>query len=191
MVNNNNKLTIALDVDGVLFDCHAYVHRIAESVAKRDLPILPHFDFKQSFDLTDAEWKRTKTIVENGYPTDDMDWLPGAVEFVNELRSKYDVFFLTSHWRGCNSWVPGRERRLVAEFKNLEVVFAHSKARGDFDILLDDKIENVEAANSKSFAVGVVFDQPWNSSATHLVRVKSYAEFLKFAQECEHDEGSS
>jgi len=182
-----SKLTIALDCDGVLFSCHGYVHRIAESVAQRPLPILPHFDFQQSFDLTDSEWQRTKTIVENSYPTDDMDWLPGAVEFVNKLRETYNVFFLTSHWRGCANWVMGRERRLNEQFPGLEVVFAHDKSLGDYDILLDDKTSNVEAANNKTFAVGVCFDQPWNQSATHLVRVRSYDEFLAFAEECGDD----
>jgi 5'(3')-deoxyribonucleotidase len=176
------KLTIAVDVDGVIQNCNKYVRETAERVLVRRMPEVAdhgHFDFDKAMNLTQFEWIAVETEVKRSTPTLDMEWLPGAVEFVRDLfKAQHDVFFLTSHWRDCPRWVMDREARLQSKFGPVDVVFAHNKMRCSFDYLIDDKIQNIEKAG----AAGLLFDQPWNRAAKHLDdrRFDSYNDLLSF-----------
>jgi len=174
------RYTIALDCDGVLFDCDDYIRRLAQRVCPdREITrITGSFEFTEAFGLSKAEMSKLHDLVCDSSATREMEWLDGAREFVDALRAEgHDVFFLTSHWRGAKHWVVQREARLKADWSNCDVVFAHNKARCMFDFLIDDKVENVLSVG----AAGVLFDQPWNQHAPSYVRrVKSYDEILVF-----------
>lgn len=174
-----SKLTVALDCDGVLFSCNDYVRDLAERVLHREMPPPSehmHFEFDKALGLSRYEWSLVQNKILGGTGTLDMPWLPGAEDFVRELMAKRDVFFLTSHWRDCPRWVMDREWRLTNAFGPVDVVFAHNKMRCQFDYLIDDKVQNIEAAGEK----GLLFSQPWNRAATHLdgQRFTSYEQLL-------------
>lgn len=173
------RYTIALDCDGVLFDCEDYVRRLAEQVTQRQLPeVARAFDFAEAFGLSKSEMSALHDLVCASSATREMEWLPSAREFVYALLDQqHDVYFLTSHWRGAHNWVPQREDRLKLNWPGCDVVFAHAKHRAQFDYLVDDKTETV----LKVGAAGLLFDQPWNQDAPKYVRrMKSYGEILDF-----------
>lgn len=181
-MTTKNLYTIALDCDGVLFDCNDYVRRLAQRICTdRELPPKSEhhwFEFDKSLKLSRKEMSQLHSLVADSTATRDMEWFDGAREFVDALRTRgHDVFFLTSHWRGCHSWVPLREARLNLNWPKCDVVFTHSKHRAQFDYLVDDKLETVMSIG----AAGILFDQPWNQHAPDYVRrVKSYEEILQF-----------
>ncbi len=176
------RLTIALDCDGVLFDCNSYVIAIAERVLDRRMPSKSQhrsFEFTEALGITQSEMDRVAADICSGRPTRDMSYLRGAASFVDTLLGAgHDVFFLTSHWRGCPNWVTDREARLNKMWPQCDVVFTHNKTRASFDFLLDDKVSTIEAVG----AAGLLFDQPWNADAKHLdsQRFHSYESVLRF-----------
>lgn len=173
--------TIALDVDGVLVDCTVEIHNFAEHLLNRPLPrpdSWRHFDFSDAMQLNQAERMYFNAqIVKSSIP-EKFAWYPGAVDFVSELAEHFDVYFLTAPWPGFPAWVPSREKTLKSAFPDVDIVFAHAKTRCRFDVLLDDKVENVVAAQHR----GVLFSRPWNSSSTLPNRVATYEEFIKTAK---------
>lgn len=188
-----SKLVVALDCDGIVFDANSYVRSVAGEVLGRPMPPPSehqHFEFDKALGLTKSEWRAVEdTICDRGLiPTLFMNWLPGAIEFVKACQKCYDVFFLTSHWRGCESWVTYREQRLRDTFGDVDVVFAHNKTRATFDVLVDDRLENVEAVQAAKRGGAILFSQPWNASreVRGVPRARSYAEVLEILKECEH-----
>lgn len=162
----SKKLTVALDCDGVLFDCNKYVLELAEKVTGRQLPPVHkhvHFEFDKSLGLTYGEWTKVQAAILDSHATRDMEWLIGATSFVERLIDNgHDVYFLTSHWREAPHWVVDRELRLGRMFPTCDVVFAHNKTRARFDLLLDDKFETVKAVGPD---LAILFDRPWNADS--------------------------
>ena len=170
--------TIALDVDGVLVDCTVAIHDFAQTLLQRPLPepeSWQHFDFSDAMQLNQAERMYFNAQIVRSSIPEKFTWYPGAVDFVVELRRHFDVFFLTAPWPGFSAWVPAREKMLKSEFPDVDIVFSHAKTRCRFDVLLDDKVENVVAAQHR----GVLFSRPWNNLSTLENRVSSYEEFIQ------------
>lgn len=158
-------MQIALDVDGVLADCASVVHSEAQRILRRgDLPPPSHwysFDFAQSMDLTDDQWRR----VELGLRLDDaLGWqiqlYPDSKWLVSGLEDAgHDVYFLTAQWTGLPHWVTAREVLLKRHFPDTDVVFTHAKHRASFDLLIEDRAQTAVKIGKDRC---ILLERPWN-----------------------------
>lgn len=172
-------MIIALDVDGVVADLAPVVRFAAELTLGRSVPptyIWKEHAFPDAMGLTEEEWDEVvKTLQRDGTFGADLPTHDDAASFVQRLQAKgHDVYFLTAHWRELPKWVNNREYWLRRHFGTADVVFTHSKARGHYDLLLDDHERNVLAAGDR----GVLLTRPWNEEAEVPRRVNSFEEFL-------------
>lgn len=101
--------------------------------------------------------------------------LPGAKEFLRELMQKADVFLVTAVAVEFMGERITRIRELFPEFPLDHVIMGKRKDLMQADVILDDRVENLLETKC---ALSVLFDQPWNSKATGLIRVNDYGSFL-------------
>lgn len=171
------RMSTALDVDDLLMDCIPYAIRLANEKYHFDPPITIYevdrwgklnnradviFEF---FD--DPDFYRTQPV------------LPGAKEFVRKLCKMTDVFIATSippRFMGI------RAERIMQEFPEIPVQNIYMGSRKDklnVDILFDDGMHNVFNSNA---AYPILMRRPWNQSATGMLAVNTYDEFLKLLE---------
>lgn len=171
------RMSTALDVDDLLFECIPYAVRLANEKYKFDPPLTIYevdrwgklgtradviFEF---FD--DPEFFKNQPVIE------------GAREFVRKLSRMTEVFI-------CTSIVPKfmgiRAERLIKEFPEIPPEHIYMGSRKDklnVDILFDDGMHNVFASNA---AYPILMRRPWNQSATGVLAVNTYDEFLKLVE---------
>lgn len=171
------RMSTALDVDDLLMECVPYAIRLANEKYKFDPPLTIHevdrwgklgtradviFEF---FD--DPEFFRNQPVIE------------GAREFVRKLSKMTDVFI-------CTSIVPKfmgiRAERIMQEFPEVPQEHIYMGSRKDklnVDILFDDGMHNVFQSNA---AYPILMRRPWNQSATGMLAVNNYEEFLKLVE---------
>lgn len=170
-------MSTALDVDDLLMECVPYAIRLANEKYKFDPPLTIYdvdrwgklgtradviFEF---FD--DPEFFKTQPVIE------------GAKEFVRKLSKMTEVFI-------CTSIVPKfmgiRAERILAEFPEIPPEHIYMGSRKDklnVDILFDDGMHNVFSSNA---AYPILMRRPWNQSATGMLAVNNYDEFLKLVE---------
>ena len=171
------RMSTALDVDDLLLECIPYAIRLANEKYKFDPPISIYevdrwgklgtradviFEF-----FSDPEFFRTQPVIE------------GAKEFVRKLSRMTDVFISTSvepRFMGI------RAERIMAEFPEIPPEHIYMGSRKDkinVDILFDDGMHNVFRSNA---AYPILMRKPWNQSATGMLAVNNYDEFLKLVE---------
>lgn len=171
------RMSTALDVDDVLLECVPYAIRLANEKYKFDPPlsiyevdrwgklgtradvIFEYFD--------DPEFFRTQPVIA------------GAKEFVRKLSQITEVFI-------CTSIVPKfmgiRAEKILKEFPEIppeNIYMGSRKDKLNVDILLDDGMHNVFSSNA---AYPILMRRPWNQSATGMLAVNNYDEFLKLVE---------
>lgn len=152
--------TLLLDVDGVIADCHTPIKAFAESLFERRVPPVEEwrdFEFPPSMKLSTQEGMRFHLRAKEEFDPRLIELHPGSVEAVAELKKRAEVVFVTSHWKGMESWVPARDE-LLAQF-DCDVVYTHSKHRVKGDILVDDKLATLK---NRGDWEPVCFHRPWN-----------------------------
>lgn len=171
------RMSTALDVDDLLLECVPYAIRLANEKYKFDPPITIHevdrwgklgtradviFEF---FD--DPEFFRNQPVIE------------GAKEFVRKLSKMTDVFISTSV---TPKFMGIRAERIIKEFPEIPPEHIYMGSRKDklnVDILFDDGMHNVFNSNA---AYPILMRRPWNQSATGMLAVNNYDEFLKLVE---------
>ena len=171
------RMSTALDVDDLLMECVPYAIKLANEKYKFDPPLTIYevdrwgklgtradviFEF---FD--DPEFFRNQPVIE------------GAREFVKKLSKMTEVFI-------CTSIVPKfmgiRAERIMKEFPEIPPEHIYMGSRKDkinVDILFDDGMHNVFTSNA---AYPILMRRPWNQSATGMLAVNNYDEFLKLVE---------
>ena len=171
------RMSTALDVDDLLMECIPYAIRLANEKYQFDPPITIYevdrwgklnsradviFEF---FD--DPEFYRTQPVIQ------------GAKEFVRKLTKMTDVFISTSippEYMGI------RAQRIIEEFPEIpkeHIYMGSRKDKLDVDILFDDGMHNVFKSNA---SYPILMRRPWNQSATGMLAVNNYDEFLKLLE---------
>ena len=171
------RMSTALDVDDLLMECIPYAIRLANEKYKFDPPITIYevdrwgklnsradviFEF---FD--DPEFYRNQPVIK------------GAREFVRKLTKMTDVFISTSippEYMGI------RAQRIIEEFPEIpkeHIYMGSRKDKLDVDILFDDGMHNVFKSNA---SYPILMRRPWNQSATGMLAVNNYDEFLKLLE---------
>ena len=171
------RMSTALDVDDLLMECVPYAIKLANEKYKFDPPLTIYevdrwgklgtradviFEF---FD--DPEFFKNQPVIE------------GAKEFVRKLSKMTEVFI-------CTSIVPKfmgiRAERIMQEFPEIPAEHIYMGSRKDkinVDILFDDGMHNVFTSNA---AYPILMRRPWNQSATGMLAVNNYDEFLKLVE---------
>ena len=176
-MNNQFRMSTALDVDDLLMECIPYAIRLANEKYKFDPPITIYevdrwgklnsradviFEF---FD--DPEFYRNQPVIK------------GAKEFVRKLTKMTDVFISTSI---PPAYMGIRAQRIMEEFPEIppeHIYMGSRKDKLDVDILFDDGMHNVFKSNA---SYPVLMRRPWNQSATGMLAVNNYDEFLKLLE---------
>lgn len=171
------RMTCALDVDDLLLECIPYAIKLANEKYKYDPPLSIYevdrwgklnsradviFEF---FD--DPEFYENQPVIE------------GAKEFVSKLSKMTEVFISTSI---PTKYMGIRAERLLKEFPEIpqsNIYMGSRKDKINVDILFDDGMHNVFKSNA---AYPILMRRPWNQSATGMLAVNNYDEFLKLVE---------
>ncbi|HKY40693.1 MAG TPA: hypothetical protein VJN18_32380 [Polyangiaceae bacterium] len=184
-------MRVLLDVDGVLGDFPSEVLRFANKYGRE--PSWPEYSLEGAtqHDLLKA-WELEhlqKRLDQHMIDTDFCRHMPlyeGAQGFVDALRFiANDLVIVTSSYSDVPTWEHARRAWLKEHFgfEKQNVVFAKRKELVAGNMLLDDKLRNIDAWRNAWGHQGtaVVFDRPWNQGIQF--RVRTYNEALKFAAE--------
>ena len=171
------RMSTALDVDDLLMECIPYAVRLANEKYKFDPPLTIY-----EFDRWGKLGTRADVVFEF---FDDPEFfknqpvIEGAKEFVRKLSSMTEVFISTSI---VPKFMGIRAERILEEFPEIPAEHIYMGSRKDklnVDILFDDGMHNVFKSNA---AYPILMRKPWNQSATGVLAVNNYDEFLKLVE---------
>ncbi len=177
-MNRKYKLSTALDIDDVLMECTDYAIRLANEKYKFDPPLSIYevtawgkrgdrSDVIHEF-FSSAEFYKRQPVIK------------GAKEFVQKLSQMTEVFVSTAippEFMGI------RAQRIMEEFPEIPPDHIYMGSRKDkihVDILFDDAMHNVLSSEAK---YPILMRRPWNQSATGMLAVNTYDEFLRLVEE--------
>ena len=171
------RLSTALDIDDLLMECTAYAVRLANEKYKFAPPLTIYekerwgklgtrADVIYAY-FNDPEFYRTQPVYE------------GAKEFVRRLSQMTDVYICTA--------VPPqhmgiRAQRILEDFPEIpadHIYMGAGKDKIHTDILFDDAMHNVMRSNAR---YPILMRRPWNETATGMLAVNTYDEFLKLVE---------
>lgn len=167
-------MEIILDCDDVLYDTNRYaLDKLNKKVGSiynindiKKWGIL-HNDLDQRLEFfNDPSFMYSVPLKDN------------AVDFVNMLLRKHDVFICTSVQPQC---AEARIEAIKRDFPDLEISNISIKntknVSGDF--MLDDGPHNLCMCDVR---VPILYSQPWNVSNNKFLRVNNYGEFLQLLE---------
>lgn len=176
--------TILFDVDGVLADFTGRVLDVVHEETGRAHTPDDHtkWSFREALGLPARHWRAVaRRIGEPGFACSLRPY-PGAVELVKRVAEQHEVFFVTADWRSSPTWVHDRNAWLERHFGRTlgsRVVHTSHKVLVDGDVLVEDKVETVEAweragqGRRRAFIV----DRPYNRQpCAHGQRIKQLEE---------------
>lgn len=170
------RMTTALDVDDVLLECVPYAIKLANEKYKFDPPLTIYEIDRWGklgtradviFEFFTEEFFRTQPVIA------------GAKEFVRKLSQMTEVFVCTSVYP---QFMSIRAEVIMREFPEIppeNIYMASRKDKLNVDILFDDGMHNVIKSNA---AYPILMRRPWNQSATGMLAVNNYDEFLKLVE---------
>ena len=176
-MNKKYRLSVALDIDDLLMECTSYAMDLANQKYNFDPPLSIYekdrwgklgtrADAIFSF-FNDPEFYRTQPAYE------------GAKEFVKKLCEMTEVYICTAvppQFMGI------RAQRIMEEFPEIPADHIYMGAKKEnihTDILFDDALHNILNSSAKH---PVLMRRPWNQSATGMLAVNNYDEFLKLVE---------
>ena len=196
------KLTINIDVDGVLYDFNGRMHAVAEEFLDRRLPESQSWAMWKAWGVTGREWHEMfldaithREVFSSG------EKIPGGTEAVIELAGRHRVRIVTS--KIIRGERPGSTRQAVGQTLDwldrhgvldagVEVCFTPDKQGYVADVVVDDKPTLSWAQPS---AANLLFDQPWNRAidsephGVHYERVYRWGDVLQVVTALEGSEG--
>ena len=170
------RMTTALDVDDVLLECIPYAIKLANAKYNFDPPLTIHEIDRWGklgtradviFEFFTEEFFRTQPVIG------------GAKEFVRKLSQMTEVFVCTSVYP---QFMSIRAEVIMREFPEIppeNIYMGTRKEKLNVDILFDDGMHNVIKSNA---AYPILMRRPWNQSATGMLAVNNYDEFLKLVE---------
>ena len=170
------RMTTALDVDDVLLECIPYAIKLANEKYNFDPPLTIYEVDRWGklgtradviFEFFTEEFFRTQPVIT------------GAKEFVRKLSQMTEVFICTSVYP---QFMSIRAEVIMREFPEIppeNIYMGTRKEKLNVDILFDDGMHNVMKSNA---AYPILMRRPWNQSATGMLAVNNYDEFLKLVE---------
>lgn len=179
------KKILLLDVDGVLGNWTQALldtvysltgHTYSENdVIQWDAPGL----FEQKYQHIPEFRKQLNGLLDHPGWTYSIEPYPGVQEAVEALKSKADIFYVTSPSFSCKSWVHERMEWLKDHFgaNKEQIIFTASKYLVFGDVFVDDKPEHIHSWNKFKNHSGQAFllNRPYNQDVD-LTRINSLSE---------------
>jgi 5'(3')-deoxyribonucleotidase len=158
---NNSRLTVGIDLDGVLGDQIAGVLPRIKSRLGIDLTYEQITEFRLRLGSSDLADEIQLAQRDEAYLR-DMPPHRGAAEIVAELRRHYAVLLITAR--------PGAARRATERWLHLHgfefdgVVNAEESKKSVYgaDVLIDDYTGNIADFVEHTTGLGLLLDRPWN-----------------------------
>jgi 5'(3')-deoxyribonucleotidase len=142
------RLSIALDVDGLLANFTAGALKIVEEVTGRryEETDVIEFDFAKALDLSADEAREVKRAISarRGFCASLLPY-PEARQGVRRLRELGDVYCVTSPWDENPWWRQERESWLALHFGIDRVHHEEDKSAYEADVFVDDRSKHVRA----------------------------------------------
>ncbi len=182
-------MRVLLDVDGVLGDFPnevlAFCNRYGRGNAVRpwELSDVKQHDILKALGLEHMQQRLDQHMRDSDFCR-HMPVYDGAQAFVEELKSFAEVVIVTSSYSDVAGWEYARRAWLKEHFgiEKQDVVFAKRKELVGGDMLLDDKLRNIEAwTGAWPWGAAVVFDRPWNQGGDH-ERATDHGTALRYAR---------
>lgn len=169
------KIRFILDVDDVLLHCNDTAVNYLNEERKTNYTVedIPHWGLLNSPLDERLKYFQQEEFVLAQKPYD------GAIEFVQDLRQRGEVFFVTD----CPTTVKAARDLSLAKWfqaKPNEILSGSAKFLIRADFMLDDKIENImgTATHQVNVDYPILMRRPWNQSSTGLLTVSNYQEAL-------------
>jgi 5'(3')-deoxyribonucleotidase len=173
-------MRILCDVDGVFADFlgHTIFYLGDKAPGEEEFTswnLLDHLS-KEEAEFCNALWRLPSWCK-------DIPLLPGAQVAHKELAALGKVLWVTAPVRNSRYWHLERISWLEAHFgvDEDDVVFTHDKSHVWGDVIIDDRLENVEGwAKAHPAGLPILWDRPYNRSRTPegIHRVKTWEEVL-------------
>jgi 5'-nucleotidase len=168
------RLRIAIDMDEVMADSlsrhiELYNDEFGANLRKQDLQGKP-----LHLTVPEAHRRRIDEIALSDGFFWDLDVMPGCQEVIRELMERYDIFIVTAAMEFPNSFLP-KHAWLQEHFPFLDirnVVYCGDKSIVDADIMIDDRIRNLEQFQG----MRILFSAPHNLNEKRFLRVNSWKE---------------
>ena len=176
-MNRKFRFSTALDIDDVLMECVPYAIRLANEKYKFDPPLSIH-----EVDHWGSLGTRADVIFEFFHDPEffrNQPPIKGAREFVKKLSKMTEVFVSTAVYPEFMSIRAQRIHELFPEIPEDHIYMGSRKDKIDVDILFDDGLHNVSRSTA---AYPILRRRPWNQSATGVLAVNTYEEFLKLVE---------
>ncbi len=169
------SIRIGFDMDDVICDTHGALIHWAETAF--DLSLTDRRDQPIHDLLTGSQAKQMTEMLNEGSFFRNLDPLQDAIQVLDKLNSKYDVFIVTAAMEhpACMS----HKFRWISEylpfFNPLNIVFCGEKYVADVDFLVDDTPRHFERLRGE----GIVFSAPKNLQEDRYRRVGSWDDVNK------------
>lgn len=168
-------MIILLDMDGVMVEHSAMFMRWLN----RDNGTNHRYEDIAGFDYPNLSADERRQVMRYWHKRDLYDSHPpepGCLEAIEDLRRRHRVVAVTSpmdgHVHSKFTWL-----RRTGGFAKKDIVIAGDKDLVGGDVLLDDRIRNLEEAAAKG-REAVCYDRPWNQEWRGS-RVGGWAEFVE------------
>ena len=169
-----SRLRIAIDMDEVMADSltrhlQLYNDEFGANLRKQDLQGKP-----LHLTVPEAHRRRIDEIALSDGFFWDLDVMPGCQEVIRDLTERFDVFIVTAAMEFPNSFLP-KHAWLQEHFPFLDirnVVYCGDKSIVDADIMIDDRIRNLEQFEG----MRILFSAPHNLNEKRFLRVNSWKE---------------
>ena len=169
-----SRLRIAIDMDEVMADSlsrhlQLYNDEFGTALCKQDLQGRP-----LHLAVPEPHRRRIDEIALSDGFFWDLDVMPGCQNVIRELTKQYDVFIVTAAMEFPNSFLP-KHAWLQEHFPFIDlrnVVYCGDKSIVDADIMIDDRIRNLEQFEGMK----ILFSAPHNMNEKRFLRVNNWAE---------------
>ena len=169
------KPDLLLDVDGVLVDTDRFVLR---SLGLPEDTRLGDYSYSMSLGVPDPD---IMAAVSERLLVDRPEPYPGAVDFVQWCKERYNVYAVTAPWYGVRGWTEDRSLALSGTFGICKSMQVHTSAKHLVagDVFVDDKPGNVSSwKDANPCGWSYLFCRPHNIGVYSNEKVYGYVDLM-------------